>query len=170
VQLLSIAAFYLIAAFGCLVMAVPAVIIGAVGIAADWSLTAVGTAPDPALVLPSVFAHLTPPVVATIGLGAVAAAVMSSVDSSILSAASMFVCNLYRPLIRPTATDKESRLAVRAAVIVTGVAATGLALSVQSVYALWYLCADLVYVVLFPQLVMVLYSKRAKRPQTFCRA
>ncbi|NND98098.1 MAG: sodium:solute symporter, partial [Pirellulaceae bacterium] len=36
-------------------------------------------------------------------------------------------------------------------------------LSVQSVYALWYLCADLVYVILFPQLVMVLFSSVANR-------
>ena len=151
----------LAAAVGCLVMAVPAVIIGAVGIAADWSATAAGTAPEPVLVLPYVLKYLTPPIVGVIGLGAVAAAVMSSVDSSILSASSMFVCNVYHPLIRPSATDRENRLAIRAAVIGIGIAATALALSVQSVYALWYLCADLVYVVLFPQLVMVLYSKHA---------
>jgi len=151
----------LAAAVGCLVMAVPAVIIGAVGIAADWSATDAGAAPAPVLVLPYVLRYLTPPVVGVIGLGAVAAAVMSSVDSSILSASSMFVCNVYHPLIRPTATDTENKRAIRAAVIGIGIAATALALSVQSVYTLWYLCADLVYVVLFPQLVMVLYARNS---------
>jgi high affinity choline transporter 7 len=95
------------AAFGCLLMAVPPAIIGAVGITADWSSTPLGTAPQPALVLPSVLAYLTPPIVATIGLGAVAAAVMSSVDSSILSASSLFAWNVYRPLLRPSADDRE---------------------------------------------------------------
>lgn len=153
----------LIAAGGCVLMAVPAVIIGGVGLAADWSSTDAGAAPQPAMVLPYVLAYLTPSVVATVGLGAVAAAVMSSVDSSILSASSMLVWNVYRPQLRPTASDHELRMVLRGSIVLIGVAATALALSVQSVYALWYLCADLVYVILFPQLVVVLYCKSANR-------
>lgn len=160
----------LAAAAGCLIMAVPAVIIGATGIAADWSTTSAQTAPEPALILPSVLAHLTPPAVATIGLGAVAAAVMSSVDSSILSAASLFAWNVYRPLLNPDAGEAQLRRVIRAAVLVVGAAAACLALAVQSVYVLWYLCADLVYTVLFPQLVMVLYSRRATRTGAVCGA
>lgn len=151
------------ASLGCIAIAIPAALIGAVGMAADWSTTSAGSAPAPALVLPYVLAHLTPPVVAALGLGAVAAAVMSSVDSSILSASSMFVWNVYRPLLRSAAHDREQRFVLRIAVVFVGVAATWLALSVRSVYALWYLCSDLVYVVLFPQLVMVLFSRGANR-------
>lgn len=151
----------LVASLGCLLMAIPAVIIGAVGVAADWEATSAQAPPQPALVLPYVLAHLTPSFVATVGLAAVAAAVMSSVDSSILSASSMFVWNIYRTQWRPSASEREIRHVLRLTVVVVGVLATCLALSVQSVYALWYLCADLVYVVLFPQLVMVLYCKRA---------
>ncbi|MCA9073451.1 MAG: sodium:solute symporter family protein [Planctomycetaceae bacterium] len=158
------------AALGCLLMAFPAVVIGATGIAADWSSTELGEAPQAALVLPSVLAYMTPPAVATIGLGAVAAAVMSSVDSSILSASSMFVWNVYRPLARPDAGDRELRLVLRIAVMLIGIAAAILALSVQSVYALWYLCADLVYVMIFPQLVMVLFSQRSNRVGAFAGA
>lgn len=148
------------AAFGCLLLALPAALIGAAGATADWSSLAVEP-PEPAMVLPYVLRYLTPPIVAIVGLGAVAAAVMSSVDSSILSASSMFAWNVYRPLIRPAAGELESRRVVRAAVIVIGLLATALALSVNSVYALWYLCADLVYVILFPQLVGVLFFRRA---------
>lgn len=153
----------LIGAIGCLAMAVPAVILGAVGTVADWSTTGVDPSTQPALILPYVLRYLTPPVIATIGLGAVAAAVMSSVDSSILSASSMFAWNVYRPLLRPGASDRELRFVLRGAIVVIGAAATCLALSVQSVYVLWYLCADLVYVILFPQLVMVLFCSRANR-------
>ena len=30
-------------------------------------------------------------------------------------------------------------------------------ITIHSIYGLWYLCADLVYVILFPQLVSVIY-------------
>lgn len=153
----------LIGAVGCLLMAVPAVVLGAVGTVADWQATGMNPADEPSMILPYVLRYLTPPIVATIGLGAVAAAVMSSVDSSILSASSMFAWNVYRPLFRPSASDRELRMVIRGAILVIGVAATALALSVQSVYALWYLCADLVYVVLFPQLVAVLFWKQVNR-------
>lgn len=152
-----------ISGFGCIVLAVPAVLIGAIGTAADWSMAGGHAPPNPALVLPYVLRYLTPPAVAAIGLGAVAAAVMSSVDSSILSASSMFAWNVYRPLVRPTAGDREIRLVMRVAIVLVGTAATWMALTVASVYGLWYLCADLVYVLLFPQLLMALFSARANR-------
>ena len=34
-----------------------------------------------------------------------------------------------------------------------------MALKVQSIYALWYLCSDLIYAILFPQLLCVIYVK-----------
>lgn len=55
-----------------------------------------GDAFDSSLTLPLVLQYLTPGFVSAIGLGAVSAAVMSSSDSSILSAASMFSWNIYR--------------------------------------------------------------------------
>lgn len=39
---------------------------------------------------------------------------------------------------------------MRVAVVIVGAAATGMALSVESIYALFHLCSDLIYVVLFP--------------------
>lgn len=51
-------------------------------------------------VLPMVMQYLTPEWVSFFGLGAVSAAVMSSADSSVLSASSMFARNIYKLMFR----------------------------------------------------------------------
>lgn len=50
---------------------------------------------------------------------------------------------------------------MRMAIIAVGCLATAMALTINSIYGLWYLCADLVYVILFPQLVCVVYYNRS---------
>ena len=55
---------------------------------------------DTRLVLPMVLQYLSPSWVSFIGLGAISAAVMSSADSSVLSASSMFGHNIYKLIIR----------------------------------------------------------------------
>ncbi len=149
------------AGIGCFLMAIPAVLIGIAGNAYDWSATGLGGNPDANMILPYVLLEMTPPIIAALGLGAVAAAVMSSVDSSILSASSMFTWNIYRPLINSKAGEQLLRRTIRFSVLVIGAIATWMALTVQSVYALWFLCADLVYVILFPQLVLALFYKKS---------
>ncbi len=52
------------------------------------------------MILPLVLQHLTPPYISFFGLGAVSAAVMSSADSSVLSASSMFARNVYKLILR----------------------------------------------------------------------
>ena len=44
-----------------------------------------------------------------------------------------------------------------------GTAAVFIALKVQSVQELWYFTSDLVFVLLFPQLVIALFDKKANR-------
>lgn len=48
-------------------------------------------------------------------------------------------------------------MVLRLMVVVIGSASTFMALSVQSVFALWTLSSDLVYVLLFPQFVALFY-------------
>lgn len=52
------------------------------------------------MILPIVLQYLCPPYISFFGLGAVSAAVMSSADSSILSASSMFARNIYHLAFR----------------------------------------------------------------------
>lgn len=49
---------------------------------------------------------------------------------------------------------------MKGAIISVGILATAMALTVKSIYGLWYLSSDLVYVMLFPQLVCVVYCKK----------
>uniref|UniRef100_A0AC34RIE5 High-affinity choline transporter 1 n=1 Tax=Panagrolaimus sp. JU765 TaxID=591449 RepID=A0AC34RIE5_9BILA len=161
-----------IAGVGCLLMAVPPALIGAIARNTDWRLTEYqpydnGTkyASIPAsqtnMVVPLVFQYLTPRWVSFIGLGAVSAAVMSSADSSVLSAASMFAHNIWKLTIRPHASEREVIVVMRISILLVGILATVMSLTIKSIYGLWYLCADLVYVILFPQLCCVVYFKRS---------
>ncbi len=147
----------------CIVVAVPAAVVGMVGATADWSALGLAGPENAASTLPYVFQHLTPPFIALIGLGAIAAAVMSSIDSSMLSASSLGVWNVYKPLVKPNIKNKELQKALKRTIFIVGIAATIISLKVESVYALWYLCSDFVYCLLFPALVTALFDPKANR-------
>lgn len=57
------------------------------------------------------------------------------------------------------ASEREIIWVMRAAIIGVGILATVMGITITSIYGLWFLCADLVYVILFPQLVCVVYLK-----------
>ncbi|XP_075743931.1 high-affinity choline transporter 1-like [Rhipicephalus microplus] len=153
-----------VAAMGCLFLALPPAILG--GIAKTTNFTAAGYSgpatlrdQDRSRVLPFSIRYLTSPTLSVLGMIGILAAVMSSVDSSMLSASAMVTWNVYHALMRPKASEKEVALTLRLMVCAIGASATYLALSVQSVFNLWILCSDVVYVLLFPQLVCVFYIK-----------
>lgn len=157
-----------VAGIGCALMAIPAVLVGAIGASTDWNATDYryyGVQPIPSedfkLILPLVLQYLCPKAVGVIGLGAVSAAVMSSADSSVLSSSSMFARNVYAPFRRlcGKVSDREILWVMRIAILLVGACACVLAIVIKSIYGLFYLCADLVYVILLPQLVCVLYFK-----------
>ena len=145
----------------CILAAIPAVMIGMIGGIADWEGLGLPAPPDAASTLPYVVRYLTNPWVATIGLGAIAAAVMSSVDSSILSASSMASWNVFGPLVRPNISSQALEKVIKNCIWIIGIAATLLALQIESVYELWFLCSDFVYCLLFPALVCALFDKKA---------
>ncbi|KAF7252926.1 High affinity choline transporter 1 [Varanus komodoensis] len=153
-----------LAAFGCLIMALPAILIGAIGASTDWNQTDYDgidpkTDDQADMILPIVLQYLCPVYISLFGLGAVSAAVMSSADSSILSASSMFARNIYQLSFRQSASDKEIVWVMRITILLFGASATAMALLTKSVYGLWYLSSDLVYIIIFPQLLCVLFIK-----------
>lgn len=82
---------------------------------ADWNMTDYDikndiTSPEATkLILPLVLLHLCPQFVGFVGLGAVSAAVMSSADSSVLSASSMFARNVWKLVFRGQVFDLSIR-------------------------------------------------------------
>merc|ERR1712117_456698 len=120
------------------------------------------------VVLPLCLQYLTPPVVAFFGLGAVSAAVMSSTDSSMLSASTMIARNFYQKVIRPKAGEKEVIYALWCFICINCIIATTLAIEFNSIYELFVLCGDFMFVIVFPQLTLVLYWELANTYGSVC--
>jgi high affinity choline transporter 7 len=117
---------------------------------------------QPADALPMVLQHLTPPFVAFLGLAAIVGAVTSSYSASILSASAMLTWNFFHRLGLLKSAQPLTAIA-RILLVLLSAAAVVLALKVQSVQALWFFTSDLVFVLLFPQLVYALFDRRVNR-------
>ncbi len=118
---------------------------------------------QPSQVLPMLLKYVAPPAVALLGLGAIVGAVTSSFSSSILSAASMISWNCCYRLLWPRLSTVQMKRIIRGSIVLLGAGAVVMALKVQSVQALWFFTSDLVFVLLFPQLVFALFDPKANR-------
>nr|CAD7265800.1 unnamed protein product [Timema shepardi] len=151
-QMLSV-----VAMVGCMAMAVPAAFTGIIARGTDWEkvdgFNTNITTSEGEIVLPLVLRFLTPSWVSFFGLGAISAAVMSSADASILGSSAMFTRNVYKL----ATSEREGIWVLRAALVTVSTLAACVALFIGSIYYLSYLCSDLVYVILFPQLLLVVH-------------
>jgi solute:Na+ symporter, SSS family len=75
----------------------------------------------------------------------------------------MLSWNCVKRLIWPAVSAEQMKRVIRGSIVFFGAVATGLALKVQSVQALWFFTSDLVFVLLFPQLIFALFDSKANR-------
>lgn len=142
---------------------VPPLLIGLAAFAYPWPPEmAARLQATPADAMPLLFARAVPPAIGLIGLAAIIGAVTSSFSSSILSAGSMLSWNCLKRLLWPSLSVVQMTRVIRGSIFF-GAVATVLALKVQSVQALWFFTSDLVFVLLFPQLIFALFDPRANR-------
>lgn len=78
-----------------------------------------------------------------------------------LSASTMMARNVYKVVLRPKATEKEVLIALWVFIIINCTCATALAIHYKSIYDLFVLCGDFVFVIVFPQLLLVLYYDKS---------
>ena len=143
-------------------LTIPPLLMGLVAFAYAWPpALADRLAAQPADALPLIFRYVTPPFIGLLGLAAIVGAVTSSFSSSILSAGSMFAWNVWLRLVNPGLRMRGITIAMRVAIALLGIGAVWMALKVQSVQALWFFTSDLVFVLLFPQLVFALFDSKA---------
>ncbi len=145
-------------------LTVPPLLIGVAAFAYPWPADlAARLHATPAEAMPLLFANAVPPAIGLLGLAAIIGAVTSSFSSSILSAGSMLSWNCLKRLVWPSLTTVQMKRVIRSSILLFGALATVLALKVQSVQAVWFFTSDLVFVLLFPQLLFALFDTRANR-------
>jgi high affinity choline transporter 7 len=66
-------------------------------------------------------------------------------------------------LLWPQLSVKQMKRIIRLSIVLLGAGAVVMALKVQSVQALWFFTSDLIFVLLFPQLVFALFDPKANR-------
>ena len=108
--------------------------------------------------------HLHPIAIALF-VGALLAAIMSTADSALLAAASIFSTNLL-PLFKPQATDKLRLLATRIAIPVFGSIAIYVALKVQVIFNLILDANSVILVSVVIPFIAGVYWKAANRTGT----
>lgn len=146
----------------CPILGFPSLIIGAVAASTDWNQTTYGS-PSPyeqdkaGVILPIALQHLCPFYVSLIGIGALAASVMSSADSALLSASSQLGRNVFKNLIYKQASEKMILVVVKVSVLVCGVLGASLAMTSSSVHLFWIVSADVLYSMMTPQVICTFF-------------
>jgi SSS family solute:Na+ symporter len=125
------------------------------------SITMPGLA-EPETVIPTLAIEHLHPVAIAIFVGALLAAIMSTADSALLAAASVFTVNIL-PLIKRQASDRQRLLATRISIPVFGILAVYVALEVQVIYELIMDANSVKLVCVAVPFVAGIWWKRANR-------
>jgi len=103
-----------------------------------------------------------PPLLTTLFVAALASALMSTSDSSILAGASVVTENIL-PYFRPGASDAQKLWSTRVGVLVIGAMSAGIAVLISDIYGLATISWTLLLVGLFVPFALGMYWKKANR-------
>jgi SSS family solute:Na+ symporter len=148
-------AFYL-AGFGHLTLGMVAVILGIIA-----SVTLPGLE-DPESVIPNLALKHLHPIAIAFFVGALLSAIMSSADSALLAAASIFSTNIM-PYFKPGSSDREKLHQTRFSIPVFGFIAVFVALKVQVVYDLILDSNSVILVCVVVPFIAGIWWKKANR-------
>nr|XP_046234954.1 high-affinity choline transporter 1-like isoform X2 [Scatophagus argus] len=146
----------------CPILGIPSLIIGAAAASTNWNQTTYGS-PSPyeqgksGMILPIALQHLCPFYVSLVAIGALTASVMSSVDSSLLSAASQLGRNIFKNIVYKQASEKMIIVVVKVSVLLCGLTGAILAMTSRSVHLLWIVSGDVLYTMMTPQVTCIFY-------------
>ncbi|XP_034434876.1 high-affinity choline transporter 1-like [Hippoglossus hippoglossus] len=146
----------------CPLLGIPSILIGAAAASTNWNQTSYGS-PSPyeegqaGMILPIALQHLCPFYVSLVGIGALAASVMSSVDSALLSAASQIGRNIFKNIIYKRASEQMIIVVVKVSIVLCGIIASALAMTSRSIHLFWILSADIMYSVMTPQVTCTFF-------------
>jgi SSS family solute:Na+ symporter len=118
-------------------------------------------------VLPHFIVNKLPLGIAGLLIAAIFAAAMSSMDTSLNSAATLFLCDVYKRYWRPHAGERESMKVLYVATLVFGIAGTFTALAmikVRSVLDAWWNLQGIFTGGMLGLFLLGLISRRAKNP------
>jgi len=113
------------------------------------------------LLLSAAFRYLNP-VLAALFIAALASALMSTSDSSVLAGASVFTQNVL-PFFKKSMTDKDNLRWTRIAVVASGLISVAVALLAGTIYRLAMVAWSLLLVGLFAPFAFGMYWKKANR-------
>ncbi|KAM9334640.1 high affinity choline transporter 1-like [Symphorus nematophorus] len=149
----------------CPILGIPSLIVGAAAASTNWNQTTFGS-PSPyeqgksGMILPIALQHLCPFYVSLVGMGALAASVMSSVDSALLSAASQLGRNIFKNIIYKKASEKMIIVVVKVSTFLCGLMGACLAMTTRSIHLFWIVSADVLYSMMTPQVICVFYLSK----------
>jgi high affinity choline transporter 7 len=116
---------------------------------------------DPELILPLLIKTIMPLGLVILFMGAALSAVMSAADSSLLALAGMVSKNIIKDVFKPDLNDNGLVVASRILVVIVGVLAMIIAISMPSVFNLVALGFDLILCCLFAPFTLGLFYKKA---------
>jgi len=114
------------------------------------------------LALPTLFMNEVPFWVGALGLAAVFSAEVSAADAVLFMLATSLSQDLYKRLVRPSATDREVLLMARIASVVGGTLAVGVAFVSQTIIDALSIFYTMIAVSLFVPVIAGLYLRRPK--------